>query len=140
MTPKRRRRLKSRPQTEYDILAKELYEDGSDWDEGDLPRIKTACSRTLDDTKSKFSGRMDVDGVGEVEIRHASSGNAGKETGATVFFYRDPGNKDIGVIAAGKHRKVPKGQPPLYEIDSELGQEDPPFEKGRTVGANGEEG
>ncbi|AEW99250.1 hypothetical protein [Streptantibioticus cattleyicolor] len=80
------------------------------------------------DGKGKDSGKHTVDGV-EVQVLHASAGKIGGTSVTLFHFFR---GSELHLVALGEHVASDR-----YLIEAELGQQEAPFRKKKTVGPSG---
>nr|WP_223242588.1 hypothetical protein [Streptomyces sp. CBMA123] len=81
------------------------------------------------DGKGKDSGKHTVDGT-VVQVLHASAGKAGVSSVTLFYFFQ---GSEFRLVALGEHASSDR-----YTIDADLGQEEAPFRRKKTVGPGGE--
>ncbi|GAA2654858.1 hypothetical protein [Streptomyces lunalinharesii] len=81
--------------------------------------------------QGKNSGNHVVDGE-QRQVFHASAGKAGTNSSVTLFYYPKDPSGSFHLVALGEHASAD-----LYKIDKELGQDQAPFQKKKTVGPEG---
>ncbi|MFI9202816.1 hypothetical protein [Streptomyces sp. NPDC053048] len=82
--------------------------------------------------QGKNSGMHVVDGE-QRQVFHASAGKAGTSASVTLFYYPKDPSGGFHLVALGEHASAD-----LYRIDKDLGQDQAPFQKKKTVGPEGQ--
>ncbi|MGG7569461.1 hypothetical protein [Streptomyces sirii] len=92
----------------------------------------TALGQALNaayDGKGKDSGKHKVDGE-DTHVLHASAGKLGADQSVTLFYFFK--GTVFHLLALAEHVTND-----TYKIDTDLGQDEPPFQKKKTVGPGG---